>query len=101
MDEVFKEHKVDLPAGTKFKKGQGCDSCKGTGYKGRCGYHELLVMSESIRKLCLTDVSATSIKELAVKEGMRTIMQDGLEKVKMGVTTVREVLGGVAEETKK
>ncbi|MFA6093561.1 MAG: ATPase, T2SS/T4P/T4SS family [Elusimicrobiota bacterium] len=95
--EVFKEHKVAPPA--KVFKGAGCDNCKGTGFKGRCGFHELMVMSDNIRKLCITDVSATSIRDLAVKEGMRTIMMDGLEKVKLGWTTVREVLGGV-EETK-
>ena len=97
---VFKEHKVELPANGKIKKGTGCDTCKGTGYKGRCGFHELLVMTEAMRKQCLVDVSETTLMALAVKEGMRTITMDGLEKVKMGMTTVREVLGG-AEETKK
>jgi type IV pilus assembly protein PilB len=99
--EVFHEHKVELPAKGRAWKGQGCDACKGTGFKGRVGFHELMVLSDALRKLCLKDVSATSIKDLAVKDGMRTIMMDGLEKVKLGMTTVREVLGGTEEEDKK
>ncbi|HVE13568.1 MAG TPA: ATPase, T2SS/T4P/T4SS family, partial [Elusimicrobiota bacterium] len=96
---VFKEHGVALPAGAKLFKGQGCDTCKGSGFKGRVGFHELLVMTDAIRRLCLTDVSANSIADAGKKDGMRTIMMDGLEKVKLGLTTVREVLGG-AEDAK-
>jgi type IV pilus assembly protein PilB len=98
---LFKEHRVELPAGQKFKKGEGCDTCKGSGYKGRVGFHELLIMSDAIRRTCVTDISATAIADIALKEGMRTIMMDGLEKVKMGWTTVREVLGGQEKEEKK
>jgi type II secretory ATPase GspE/PulE/Tfp pilus assembly ATPase PilB-like protein len=100
--QVFKEHHVELPPGIKFKKGEGCDTCKGSGFKGRVGFHELLLMSEPLRRVCLQDISATAISDQAMKEGMRTIMMDGLEKVKMGWTTVREVLGGQeTEEDKK
>ncbi|MBI5242871.1 MAG: Flp pilus assembly complex ATPase component TadA [Elusimicrobia bacterium] len=99
--KVFQEYKVEPPANGKIKKGPGCDTCKGTGYKGRCGFHELLVLTEPIRKQCLSDVSETTLMALAVKEGMRTIIMDGLEKVKMGMTSVREVLGGAEEEPKK
>ncbi|MBI3550850.1 MAG: Flp pilus assembly complex ATPase component TadA [Elusimicrobia bacterium] len=91
---VFKEAKVDLPAGTKLYKGEGCDTCKTTGYKGRVGMHELMVMTETLRAVCLKDLAADTIRNQAIKEGMRTIVQDGLEKVKLGLTTVREVLGG-------
>ncbi|MBI3300264.1 MAG: Flp pilus assembly complex ATPase component TadA [Elusimicrobia bacterium] len=98
---VFKENKIDLPPGQKFKRGKGCDTCKNTGFKGRVGFHELMVMSDNLRKQTLTDASALNITEHAQREGMRTIMGDGLEKVKMGITTVREVLGGVEEEEKK
>jgi len=97
---VFKEHGVEPPANGKLFKGAGCDSCKGTGFKGRCGFHELMVMTGAVRKMCLTDVSATSLAALVKKEGTRNIMMDGLEKVKMGMTTVREVLGGTEEEKK-
>ena len=56
--------------------------------------HELLVMTDSLRTFCLKDVAADPVRKLAMKEGMRLISQDGLEKVKMGLTTCREVLGG-------
>jgi type IV pilus assembly protein PilB len=94
--QVFKENKVELPAGTKLygPPENGCDQCKGLGYKGRVGLHELLVMSDAMRLFCLKDVAAETVRGQATKEGMRLIVQDGLEKVKMGLTTVREVLGG-------
>ena len=92
--EIFKEYKVALPEGSKIWKGDGCDTCKGTGYKGRVGMHELMVLTDTLRATCLQSLAAGHIREQAVKEGMRTIIQDGLEKVKIGLTTVREVLGG-------
>jgi len=95
--KVFEENKVALPAGTKLygpPDGGGCDKCKGLGYKGRVGLHELLVMSDTMRLSALKDVAADPLRSQAVGEGMRLIVQDGLEKVKMGLTTVREVLGG-------
>ena len=98
---IFKEHGVDLPAGLKFKKGEGCDVCKGVGFKGRVGFHELLLISENLRKVMLKDMAASTISDVAKKEGMRTIMMDGLEKVKLGWTTVREVLGGQEKEEEK
>ena len=95
--KVFKENNVDLPEGTKLygtPQGGGCDTCKNLGYKGRVGMHELLVMTDSLRTFCLKDVAADPVRKEAMKEGMRLIVQDGLEKVKMGLTSVREVLGG-------
>ena len=95
---IFEENKVDLPKGAKLfgtPPGENkCETCKGIGYKGRVGMHELLVMSDSLRQTCLRDVAADTVRAQAIKEGMRLITQDGLEKVKMGLTTVREVLGG-------
>jgi type II secretory ATPase GspE/PulE/Tfp pilus assembly ATPase PilB-like protein len=94
---VFKENKVELPPGQKLMgppPNNTCDTCKKLGYKGRLGMHELLVMTEHMRMYCLKDVAADPLRQEAVKEGMRLIVQDGLEKVKMGMTSVREVLGG-------
>ncbi|MBI4386320.1 MAG: Flp pilus assembly complex ATPase component TadA, partial [Elusimicrobia bacterium] len=96
---VFKEYKVDLPSGVKIYKGEGCDTCKGGGFKGRVGMHELMVMTDSLRAVCLKDLAADTIRAQARQEGMRMIVQDGLEKVKTGLTTVREVLGGQEEES--
>jgi type IV pilus assembly protein PilB len=95
---VFEAHNVKIKPGTKIFKPGGCDDCKNTGYKGRCGFHELLVLDDSIRAQILKDPSAIPVKNMAMKGGMRTIAMDGLEKVLMGLTTVKEVLGGAAEE---
>ncbi|MDX6768018.1 MAG: ATPase, T2SS/T4P/T4SS family [Elusimicrobiota bacterium] len=95
--KIFEENKVDLPKGTKIygpPEGGGCDQCKNIGFKGRVGMHELLVMTESMRQQCLKDVAADNVRIAGQKEGLRLIVQDGLEKVKMGLTTCREVLGG-------
>ena len=95
---VFEANGVKVPAGAKVYRAKGCDICKGSGYKGRCGMHELLVLNEEIRLQLLKDPSAIPVKEIAMKNGMRTIAMDGLEKVLLGLTTVKEVLGGAAEK---
>ena len=76
-------------------KNNTCELCKTLGYKGRVGMHEILVMTDTLRMYCLKDVAADPVRKLAQKEGMRLIVQDGLEKVKMGLTSCREVIGGV------
>ena len=58
------------------------------------GQHELLIMSDEMRSLCLQTVAVEPVRAAAQKLGMRLMVQDGLEKVKMGLTTVREILGG-------
>ena len=95
--KIFKENNVELPKGIKIygpPESGGCDQCKNLGYKGRVGMHEILVMSDSLRAYCLKDVAADNVRKEAQKEGMRLIVQDGLEKVKLGLTSCREVLGG-------
>ena len=82
----------------KFYNPKGCKHCDGTGYKGRTGIFELLVVSEAAKKLVLTKASSSSIEELARKEGMITLWEDGLEKVKAGITTVEEVAKVTREE---
>ncbi len=73
-------------------RGKGCDKCKGTGYKGRSGIHELLVMSDEIRDEILKKSPSHLIQKLAVASGMRILNSDALEKILMGVTTVDEIL---------
>ncbi|OGR81519.1 MAG: hypothetical protein A2X32_00970, partial [Elusimicrobia bacterium GWC2_64_44] len=94
---VFEANNVKVPTGAKVWRPKGCDICKGTGFKGRCGMHELLILNDEIRMQLLKDPSAIPVKELAMKNGMRTIAMDGLEKVLMGLTTVKEVLGGTGD----
>ncbi len=94
--KIFKENNVELPKGMKLmgpSKG-GCDACKTLGYKGRVGMHEILIMTDTLRTYCLKDVAADPVRKMAMKEGMRLIVQDGLEKVKLGLTSCREVIGG-------
>jgi type II secretory ATPase GspE/PulE/Tfp pilus assembly ATPase PilB-like protein len=75
-----------------FYKGKGCNACKGSGYAGRIGIYELLLMSEEIRKMVIGRASTDEIRAEAKKEGMRTLREDGLEKIQKGITTVEEVL---------
>lgn len=75
-----------------FYKGQGCAHCKNTGYRGRCGIYEIMVMDEEIRTLCLQRASTDLIKKAALKNGMRTLRQDGYLKVLRGITSIEEVL---------
>lgn len=79
----------------KFYHGTGCNFCALTGYHGRMGVYEILVMSEEIRRLVLTGASADEIKAQAIQEGMVTMWRDGMLKVKEGLTTPREVLRNV------
>jgi len=88
---VFSKYNVDISK-AKFMKGKGCNTCNGSGYKGRAGLHEILMMDDSIRRMLTSEVSASPIRDLAVKNGMRLMIVDGLIKVALGVTTVEEVL---------
>ncbi|HEY81864.1 MAG TPA: type II/IV secretion system protein [Dehalococcoidia bacterium] len=79
----------------KFYYGAGCNFCSQTGYLGRTGVFELLVMSDQIRQMLLSGASTTEIREQAIKEGMVTMLRDGMLKVKEGITTPSEVLYNV------
>jgi len=70
---------------------QGCSRCGFSGYKGRIGLYEVLSVTEEIRKLALARAPAPDIAELAVRQGMRLLRDDGLEKVRLGMTSIAEV----------
>ncbi len=76
----------------KLYKGSGCHMCGNTGYLGRIGIYEVLVITDTIAKLVLEHASSGAIEELAVSQGMITMKQDGYLKVLEGVTTLEEVL---------
>ncbi len=77
---------------TKFFKGKGCKECRHTGYKGRIGIYEVLVINDEIRKLIINRATNKAIMSEAGKAGLKTLMEDGLEKIARGITTVEEVL---------
>ncbi|MBU0573201.1 MAG: Flp pilus assembly complex ATPase component TadA [Candidatus Margulisbacteria bacterium] len=76
----------------KVFEGKGCKSCRNTGYRGRSGIFEILEVTERIREMILEGKSAMEIKKEGVKEGMRTLRDDGLIKVMDGKTTIEEML---------
>lgn len=76
-------------------RGKGCLLCQKTGYLGRIGIFELLEMEEPIKKLVMEKANASRIKEEAVKQGMVTMIEDGLKKLETGVTTIDEILRAV------
>ncbi len=78
-------------ADDSFIAGKGCPKCMNTGYKGRIGVYELLSASKGIRELISQEASAAEIYEVARDEGMRLMLQDGIEKARMGLTTLSEV----------
>ncbi|MCX8071521.1 MAG: type II secretion system ATPase GspE [Candidatus Binatia bacterium] len=75
-----------------YKQGPGCAQCKGKGYRGRTGIHELLVVDDEIRSLVMKNADAASIRRTATAHGMNTLREDGAEKVLAGITTIEEVL---------
>jgi type II secretory ATPase GspE/PulE/Tfp pilus assembly ATPase PilB-like protein len=69
----------------------GCPECEGSGFKGRAGLHELMAMSRELRHLIQTGARAEALQATALRQGMRTLRQDGIDKVLAGVTTIDEV----------
>ena len=90
---AYEEEMKQLP--TSFYGGAGCNLCANTGYRGRTGLFELLIMTEEIRRMLLSNTSASDIKAQALKEGMITMKRDGMIKVKEGITSVSEVMRSV------
>jgi type IV pilus assembly protein PilB len=73
-------------------RAKGCFRCSNTGYKGRVGVYELLLVNEEIKRLTLQHASSSEINDAAVAAGMVTLRQDGLRKVKQGITSVEEIM---------
>jgi len=86
-------HEVGFPVKEKsrFYRGRGCEECRFTGFKGRSAIYEILVMGEALRPLIIERASSSSIKQAAIARGMKTLRDDGWDKVKFGLTTVEEV----------
>ena len=79
-----------------FYRGAGCQKCRGSGFSGRIGIYELLVPDEALREKITAAPSVTELRSLAAQTGMVSLRQDGMAKVKAGITTVEEVLTATA-----
>jgi len=81
-----------------FYRGAGCKACNDTGYYGRIGIFELMIIDDKIKKLIVTKASSEEIEKAARENGMRTLREDGLLKIKNGITTQEEVLRVTSEQ---
>jgi general secretion pathway protein E len=81
----------EMAAGRNIYRGRGCSSCLNTGYRGRTGIFELMILDDSIKNLILKTSDANAIKRLAIDQGMFSLRQDGVQKVLDGITTIEEV----------
>lgn len=79
-------------------KGGECKTCSGTGYKGRLAVFEVMEINEELKEFILSGASALEIKREAIRQGMRTLRQSALEKLKQGVTTIQEVVRNTAAD---
>ncbi len=96
MGKLVNELHIDS-AHQKFYRGAGCPECHGSGYLGRIGIYEVLPVSERIRTLVTKKVGSDEILKVAKEEGMITMMEDGLNKVSSGFTSIEQVLQAVSE----
>ena len=87
MEKVFGDKQV-----WTMYKGKGCPVCHGSGYAGRLGIYEVLVVDEQIRQTLMKKANAEELEQVAIQNGMRLMIEDGLEKVKQGMTTIEELL---------
>jgi type IV pilus assembly protein PilB len=83
---------ISLLDGIKFHKGNGCAHCNNSGYRGRTGIFEMLVVTEPIRELINDRAPAVALREKAREEGMRVLREDGILKISRGITSIDEVV---------
>ena len=79
-------------AGLEFYKGKGCDICKNTGYKGRMGIYELLIMNDELRDMIVKEASLDEYRAACRRSGMRTLRETGMLSVHEGKTTIDEII---------
>jgi type II secretory ATPase GspE/PulE/Tfp pilus assembly ATPase PilB-like protein len=94
-DKVLLEKALGWSGQVPRANSQGCPQCGGTGYKGRVGIHELMTNSEELTNAINQKVEASELKRIAMRSGMKTLHQDSLLKVKLGLTTIEEALANV------
>ena len=91
LEAGFREE--DLDGSWQAFKPVGCERCKGSGYKGRVGLYQVMPISDEIQRIILKHGTSLDIADQALREGVRTLRQSGLVKVKQGLTSIEEVLG--------
>ncbi len=91
FQEAWGKGKREMPF---FTEGRGCVHCNYTGYRGRTAIHELMPLDETIRELIQASCSAQQIRNYAISQGMKTLLQDGMERAAKGETTLQEVIRG-------
>ena len=97
-NEVLKDIGIAPGPGIKFYRGRGCPKCLQSGYKGRIGIFELMLIDDKARGLITGKASREELKKQVQASGMLTLKDDGLQKVKQGITTVEEILRLTQEE---
>jgi general secretion pathway protein E len=100
-DEELREigvTRAEAEVGQVFRPGPGCPQCKQTGYRGRAGIHELLVIDDDVRGEIMKNADAATIRRQATARGMATLRADGARKVVEGLTTIEEVLRVTQED---
>jgi type II secretory ATPase GspE/PulE/Tfp pilus assembly ATPase PilB-like protein len=89
---------LSLPQSLKLARPQGCKECNSTGYKGRIGVFEVILVDGAFEEFILTKPSTAALRKFVIKQGMTTMYQDGILKVAQGVTTFEELLRTTGEE---
>jgi type IV pilus assembly protein PilB len=91
--EVLRRYFEDIPADRPITlyRGRGCPHCRGSGYRGRVAFHELVIVTESMRTLIAQNAPMQHIEQEAKKVGYRPLRYDGLKKVLLGLTTLEEI----------
>jgi general secretion pathway protein E len=92
VKEIGLDRASETPFEGFFYRGEGCPSCFQTGFRGRSGIYELLLIDDNIRSLVMSGADSSVIKRKAIEQGMTTLLRDGILKIVKGVTTVDEVL---------
>jgi type IV pilus assembly protein PilB len=93
--EIFSKRGIQVQ---RIMRGKGCGTCNMTGYRGRVAIHEILVMDDEIRRIIMNNKPITAVKNQALKNGTIFLIDDGLLKVKQGITTTEEVLRVVSDD---
>jgi general secretion pathway protein E len=98
LDEVGFRRGNGFDGPDRFFEGRGCEKCSGTGFIGRIGIYELMIINDDIRKLTVGKADSNQIRKKALENGMRSLRDDGWLKVREGTTTLSEVLRVTQEE---